>query len=161
MKTLVIIRHANASWAEAGMSDFDRPLSKRGKIEANTMGEIINNTIEKPSIFLSSPAKRAISTTEVICDKITYLRENVIVKDTLYLAEPDEILSALLDIERSNNFVFYVGHNPGVTDVVNKLTGNNIGDMPTCSVARIEFNIDSWNEVEFTRGKLVQFEYPD
>ena len=38
-RTLVLIRHAKSSWANAMQSDFDRPLNDRGEQEAPEMGD--------------------------------------------------------------------------------------------------------------------------
>ena len=31
MKRLYVIRHAKSSWSDPGLTDFERPLNKRGK----------------------------------------------------------------------------------------------------------------------------------
>jgi hypothetical protein len=38
MKLLSLVRHAKSSWKDAQISDFDRPLNKRGKRDAPRMG---------------------------------------------------------------------------------------------------------------------------
>ena len=56
----------------------------------------------------------------------------------------DDIGSALL-----------VGHNPGVEDFVEYLTGN-IETLPTSALVQIELPIKKWNELGTkTRGKIM------
>ncbi|MEA2100895.1 MAG: hypothetical protein U9P72_12285 [Campylobacterota bacterium] len=38
MKKLCIIRHAKSSWKDFTLDDFDRPLNKRGMLNAPFMG---------------------------------------------------------------------------------------------------------------------------
>ncbi len=54
----------------------------------------------------------------------------------------------------------FFGHNPGFTVLANLLTDKYIDNMPTCAVAEIELNVESWKEVESDCGKLIAFEYP-
>ena len=59
MKTLYILRHAESSWAERDISDFERPLNERGLAAAPFMGELMADRGIVPGVILSSPARRA------------------------------------------------------------------------------------------------------
>ena len=37
MKTLIIVRHSKSSWKNMNLSDYERPLNKRGKKDAEIM----------------------------------------------------------------------------------------------------------------------------
>ncbi len=56
-KTLYIARHAKSSWDDASLSDFERPLNKRGKRDAPFMAEKLKELGVKPDLILSSPAQ--------------------------------------------------------------------------------------------------------
>jgi len=43
--------------------------------------------------------------------------------------------------------VLIVGHNPGLEDLVELLTGE-IHLMPTCSLAHVKFRVDKWPEID-------------
>ncbi|MBK9061174.1 MAG: histidine phosphatase family protein [Flavobacteriales bacterium] len=62
MRTLYIVRHAKSSWADPGMSDFDRPLNERGMHDAPMMAERFDGRLEPVDLLMSSPAKRALTT---------------------------------------------------------------------------------------------------
>jgi phosphohistidine phosphatase len=53
------------------------------------------------------------------------------------------VLSKLPD---NINSCIFVGHNPGLTDLINSL-GVQLDNLPTASTACFEFNVDSWREV--------------
>ena len=61
MKTLFLVRHAKSDWP-AHVSDFDRPLSERGHRDAPKMAEFLKSKNVEIDTFVSSPAKRAITT---------------------------------------------------------------------------------------------------
>ena len=52
------------------------------------------------------------------------------------------------------------GHNPGLTDLTNHLSGSVIYNIPTCGIAEIDFDISSWSNLTDGLGKLVSFDYP-
>ena len=41
MKTLIILRHAKSSWDNTNLSDFDRPLAKRGIKDAKKLNNFL------------------------------------------------------------------------------------------------------------------------
>ena len=66
MKKLCIIRHAKSSWKDFLLDDFDRPLNKRGKLNAPFMGSRLKKRNILPDIIVSSPALRAKTTKSFI-----------------------------------------------------------------------------------------------
>ena len=44
------------------------------------------------------------------------------------------------------NSCVFIGHNPGLTDLINIL-GVNLDNLPTASTACFEFNVESWKEI--------------
>ena len=70
MKTLFLVRHAKSSRDDTAMPDKDRPLNDRGKRDAPKMGERLAKRDVKPNLILSSPARRALKTAEIIAKKL-------------------------------------------------------------------------------------------
>lgn len=160
MRTLFLIRHAKSSWADPGMSDFDRPLNKRGKMNAPFMGKLLAKENILPDLIISSPAKRAITTAKKIAKEINYKNENILLNEKIYEASEKTLLKIINEISDKNKTVFMIGHNPGFTALLNYLTEENISNIPTCGIVEINFEIDSWKEVSNGMGKLVRFDYP-
>ncbi|MCS6796145.1 MAG: histidine phosphatase family protein, partial [Raineya sp.] len=59
MKILYLLRHAKSSWKEPELSDFERPLNRRGKKDAPAMGAFLKAKNIRLELIVSSPAKRA------------------------------------------------------------------------------------------------------
>lgn len=65
-KTLTLLRHAKSSWKSDALSDFDRPLNSRGRQDAPEMARRLQAAGIRPSLIVSSPAKRAWSTAKEV-----------------------------------------------------------------------------------------------
>ena len=74
------------------------------------------------------------------------------------LAVPDSYLSIMHDL--SNARVLIVGHNPGLEELVEMLTGE-IHLMPTCSLAQIKFRVGKWSDIDNkTKGQMAEIWLP-
>lgn len=54
----------------------------------------------------------------------------------------------------------FFGHNPTMTDLVNRLMDFKIDNMPTCGAFCAAFDVVSWADVVEARGTFVVFEHP-
>ena len=66
---LFVLRHGKASDGELS-GDFDRSLTVTGVEQAKQIGEWMNVHDLKPDVVFSSPAKRALMTTEIVAGKL-------------------------------------------------------------------------------------------
>ena len=159
MKILLIMRHAKSSWKHPELSDYDRPLNKRGKRDAPRMGEHLRQIDLIPDRILTSSAKRARKTASRVAKSCGYSGK-VKKLEALYDTVPGvyfEILQALPDKYQS---VMVVGHNPTMEQLVKHLTGQ-IKRMPTAAIAHIELPIERWETLDlYTRGTLANLWTP-
>ena len=95
MKKLFLIRHAKSSWEYTALPDKDRPLNDRGKRDAPKMGKRLAKRDVKPDLILSSPARRALTTAEIIAKKLDYKRKNIVVEDRLYSSAVHDLLNVV------------------------------------------------------------------
>ena len=160
MKRIVLIRHAKSSWKNPSLTDFDRPLNKRGKQNAPVMGKRLAEQKTTPGTIISSPAKRAIETAKIIANKIDFPKKRIIQNEQLYLADVETLLDVIHFLDEKNEIAFLVGHNPGVTMLANYLANADIDNIPTCGILCIDFAIKFWKEDEEGKGVLSFFDYP-
>ncbi len=160
MKTLILARHAKSSWKQPELSDIDRPLNKRGKRDAPFMSRLMAEKSIVPDLIISSPANRAATTAKNFAEKFSFSDDEIILFDSLYLADTNEILDVIHTIDNSFDTIMLFGHNPGLTLATNYITDEYIDNIPTCGLVTIELAIDSWNEVDCGSGKIICFEYP-
>ncbi len=160
MKQLTLIRHAKSSWKNAYLLDIDRPLKKRGKRDAPVMGKRLAERESIPDLVVSSPAKRAVVTAEIIAAEIEYPPEDIVVNDKLYGAGVSNLLKIIQSFDDGFEHVACIGHNPGLTDLVNQISSHFIDNVPTCGIVVMTFDIDAWASVGHVEPAQVDFDYP-
>lgn len=160
MKTLILVRHAKSDWKDIELSDFDRPLSKRGLSDAPMMGNILKEKNIKPDIVYASSANRAQTTAKLLTKKLGYLEEDIHLDRNIYSDGPNYIMNMVSKLDNNINTIMLFGHNPDFTYMSSFLSGKHFSNVPTCGVVCIDFEIDSWKEVKNVNGNIRFFEYP-
>jgi phosphohistidine phosphatase len=157
---LYVVRHAKSSWDSALLTDFDRPLNERGERDAPRMGKRLKERSLVADLFLSSPAKRALTTAQKIAGILNYPAEKIKTDQDLYHAEDEEILEIIKKVSDKHDVILIFGHNPGLTDFVNRLTNVTIANVPTCGIVACKLDIDFWKQLDWGKGKVEFYDYP-
>lgn len=160
MKTIIFVRHAKSHWGNPDLSDFDRPLNKRGLRDAPFMADLIASKGIKPDLIISSPANRAITTAKYFAKALNYDKEQIEQINLIYTSGIISIMELIASLDSQYNTVMLFGHNPVISSLVYKLSEGKVSEMPTCAVACIDFEIENWIELNEAEGKLRFFEYP-
>ena len=160
MKTLTLVRHAKSSWNHPGLADFERPLNKRGKRDAPRMGNRLAAQHIRPQIIVSSPAVRALTTAKVIASAVGYQAAEIITDERIFHAYSLQLLEVIRDFDASLHHVMLIGHNPGLTDLVEQLAQAGISNIPTCGIVMLGFSVDRWRDVSNGAGEILLFDYP-
>jgi phosphohistidine phosphatase len=154
MKTLLILRHAKSSWDKPDIADHDRPLNKRGKRDAPRMGQLLRDEGLLPDLILSSTARRARKTAEAVAEASGYLGEIEYTGD-FYPGDPSDYIETLRQAPDDLDRIMVVGHNPGLEDLLETLTGES-EHLTTSALAQVSLPIGSWQALDDeTEGKLV------
>ncbi|WP_300518996.1 histidine phosphatase family protein [Aliiroseovarius sp.] len=159
---LILTRHAKSSWSDPMMADRERPLNKRGRASAKAIGRWLATHGYEPEQVLISTAERTRETWAKIADKLVappraeYL-------DALYLAEPEQLLSALKRADQ--DVVMMIAHNPGSAYMAQALVNQVPSDgrfqhYPTGATSVIDFAVADWSDVTWGSGKVVDFIVP-
>jgi phosphohistidine phosphatase len=160
MKTLYLVRHAKSSWKYPNLDDFERPLNKRGRVNAPFMGKILKKLKVTPDLIISSPATRAAMTARMIADKINYPLEKIRYSESVYGWSEDELIHLILHINDAVDKAMLISHNPALTDLANYIGDHPISNIPTCGVFCVDLDISSWAKIGEHCGKLKFFEFP-
>ena len=158
MRTLYLLRHAKSSWKDETLRDFDRPLKGRGRRAAEQMGQVLAEEKLTSPLVVSSPAVRARETTELVLESAGFKLEPRF-DERIYEADVRTLLEVVRSIPDSSDTAILVGHNPGFENLLSYFTSEN-RHMPTCALARIEFDAASWSEVSEESGRLELFITP-
>ena len=159
MRTVSFIRHAKSP-RPAGVPDFERELSERGLNDAPIMGKAISESFITPELIISSSAKRAKITSRLIAKELDYPEEKIQFLDDLYFADTETYMDIISKLDSDIKHIYIVSHNPGTTEIVNRVSNARLDNMPTCGIAQISFEIDDWSQIFEEKGKLLSFDRP-
>jgi len=147
VKRLTLMRHANAQWKDAQLADADRPLNRRGQSEAEAMGRRLIELQLLPAALLSSPARRAQQTADIVSRELRVGARNLRTEESLYLAPAQEILRLVRATGPRIPHLLVVGHNPGITEAAQLLAPAQVPGLATAAVCSLRFDTQSWSDV--------------
>ena len=158
---LLVLRHAKSSWADRHADDWERPLTERGERDASRVGGLLLRLRFVPDLIITSDAVRAQTTAQLAAAAAGYVGK-LSLSPRLYHATPDAALEVLHEAAgTSARTVMIVGHNPGLEDFVEQLTGAHVG-LSTATLVQIELPVQRWDEVELSgTGTLRASWHPD
>jgi len=160
MRSLTLVRHAKSSWDNAALADFDRPLNERGRRDAPLMAQRFAHSAESPLQLVSSPALRAASTAALFAEALNIAAADIGYEADIYEADVATLMHIVRSLDDAVPNAVLFGHNPGFTDLCHALARCDFNELPTCAVARIDFDVDHWREVAPGRGRLVAYSFP-
>jgi phosphohistidine phosphatase len=112
LRTLVVMRHADAVPSQPGMPDVDRPLTPSGRRRAASRRPAVTRL--DPDLVLCSAALRTRQTLEALGP----LRGEVRVEAGVYEASGTSLLLRLGEIDDAVGTAMVIGHMPTVAEVV-------------------------------------------
>ena len=157
-KLLFLVRHGKAGRNDNAQDDYGRPLSTIGIKEAARLAKNIS-FFTKPEIIISATSFRTVKTSEIISNKINFGKEIIYSKE-LYPGEEESLCSLIKNMDNSFSKAMIVSHNPGITTLINKLTGESIANVPPAGCAVILSRSKSWSEITEEKARLLYFHYP-
>ena len=160
MRTIYFCRHAKSSWDDPRMRDFDRPLNDRGLHNAPMMARKFSEKNEPVDLLITSPAVRALSTARYFARELGMPEESLVKEPMIYEASVATLLKLINVLPSDQGSVLFFGHNPGFTEIIEYLSGDAIGNLPTCGMARIDVDVDDWMAVSRGNGRLVWRDHP-
>jgi phosphohistidine phosphatase len=160
MKTLLILRHGKAEPRNFDESDFDRKLANSGRLQAAMTGNVIAAREGTPDLIYASSAPRAWETASIVAEKISYPPENIRTDSELYMASSLWLCHLLGNIGDEIKSCILVGHNPGLTELINHF-GVRLDHLPTASVAAFQFKVDSWKEIAAKNAHFLWMYVPE
>ena len=158
-RKLLLMRHAKSSWDDNSMGDRNRQLNDRGERVAPLMGEFLKNQGFEPDFVWCSTAARTMQTLDLMLP--SWNQPPVVeTSDKLYLAPHNIILSILHRTPAEFKKVMVVGHNPGMQNLVGKLS-REYHSVPTAAAALFELIDDaSFAELDESNVRLVSIWLP-
>lgn len=164
-KELIIMRHAKSDWHSENISDFDRPLNKRGLLDVPRMAEWMASQNIAPDLLISSPALRARQTTSEVASRLQIDDSSIIYDKRMYLAGVDTLLAIIGEIDNTHTTVMLVGHNPGLETLATGLSRDQLpaapdgGLMTTANVIQLRTQ-EAWDALTPHGSEFLQLMRP-
>src|SRR5947209_4017419 len=109
---LLLLRHAEAA---DGAPDDQRPLTEKGRSQAEAAGRALAYLGEHIDACLSSPKRRALETAELVCEPLGL----EVTPEPVLAGEPVDVR----DLTEGLGDVLLVGHDPSFSLLLHDLTG--------------------------------------
>ena len=154
-RRLIVMRHAQSATADASTPDHERPLTSRGRKEADEIAARLVELGWTPQIVVASDATRTRQTWEVMAPSFDPAPA-VHLREWLYLAGISAIEKALVELDDEITDVLLLGHNPGWQNAISYFAGEQ-ERMMTANAALLHGQGDSWEETAVSGGfELIQ-----
>lgn len=165
VRELLVLRHAKSSWDTGVPTDFERPLSGRGKRDAPRVGAWLAARGLVPDIVVSSPARRARQTARRVARALDLDPGGITFDERVYDAATDNLVRVLADVPADAQRVLLVGHNPGMENLVRWMASDppetppNDKLLPTGALARLRV-ASAWGDLSPRIEHLVEIVRP-
>ena len=159
MKKILFIRHAKSLNGDYKLIDHDRPLSDRGISDAEMMSERLLEKNIIPEKFISSSAKRALKTAEIIKNRLNKNLE-IQIEEKIYYNGRDGVENVISNTTDNLNFIVIFGHNPTFESIYCDITNSSYAKFPTCAITLCTFDVDKWNNFSIKGSKIEYYDYP-
>lgn len=124
------------------------------------MATLFKERGEPLDLLVSSSAERARGTAAHMASTLGLAVDKFIIEDGLYHASVPVLMKRIQHLPDHAQRVMLVGHNPGLTELIEHLSGEDIGNLPTCGMARIDIPGDTWQMASRDTGTLAWLDYP-
>jgi phosphohistidine phosphatase len=161
-RTLVLVRHGKSSW-DLDVDDHERPLSARGRRDAEAIGRWLSERSFRPDLVLCSTAIRTKQTWEcalaggATAGEVQYRRE-------IYHAWVPELLTLIRSVPDEIHTMLVLGHAPGIPDLVEHVCVRTQSpdwaqmDSKFPTSALVVVNVPGpWPELGKARAELASF----
>jgi len=148
-RSLYLLRHAKAESATLHSPDEDRALTNRGIDDAKTLATKLIKKEIRFDLILTSPAIRAITTAQIISNRLDHKQRFLEVDKKLYQADSTTLFRIVSKLHKKIKSVMLVGHNPALEDFVTLITGESVS-MQTCALIELSFEFKDWKDLDKT-----------
>ena len=170
-RQLWVLRHAKAAADSPDGLDHSRPLTKRGRHQAEAAARFLARARTQgallPRVILCSSATRALQTAELVLPALGN-EVTLQVERDLYRGRRDGVVRRVRGVEEDVLSLMVVGHNPTFAELALSLVSeadaagrSRLEDFPTCALAQIGMPIAAWAQLAVGTGRLEALFVPE
>jgi len=164
LRRLVLLRHAQAAHP-GGMTDHQRPLTERGRLDAAAVGRWLAEHDLVPDLVLASDARRTLQTwqhaQEALGDPVELSPQ-----EALYESSPATVVHLAAAAPAEVRTLLVVGHQPtmsavadGLVDGGGELLARVNAHLPTSGVVVLELD-GEWSDLQAGSCRITELAAP-
>lgn len=157
MKKLFIVRHTTKQKETQNEYDYDTE-TKEGIEKATQMAQKLALENHQIDLIVASPAVRTRHTAEIFASELGY-NKTIMLNEVLYMAFVNELIETITYTYDTVDTMLLVGHNPSLTALAVTLLGFK-EKFEEGAVMQIEFNCNSWIDIDKNNAKLISYTIP-
>jgi len=144
VKTVLLMRHANAASELSGQGDFDRALTDDGRQMALQTGCLLAELGLRPDRVIASAAVRTSETAQLVVSSVSP-SSGIVLMHELYNAPAFSVASVLRgQMFDDESCLLMVGHNPGIAGVMCRWSGQSLS-IPPATLTIFRSSAEGWN----------------
>jgi len=165
MKRLYLLRSTRHRTVDSPLSDYHRPLTRRGEIAAMTVGKAMHKNGYIPDLVICATITRARQT---LSNMWPYLMDSggkapgLVYDYRIHMVRGDAMLQRLHEVDAEVESLLMVSIAPGISDLARLLHSGNMDtpdpfarDLPMGGLAIFDCNADDWATVAPACGTLI------
>lgn len=162
-RRLIVMRHAKAE--NFAGTDHERPLTDRGRGDAEAVGAWLQQKGLVPDHVVVSSAVRAVQTWEAVSQTAGFVDVPVVFEEAVFNGGPHVVMDAIRGVPDETGTVLFLGHNPAAEYLCHFLDdGEGDADavtgllqgFPPAAVAVLEMHVP-WSELGPESGRVVGY----
>lgn len=155
VKTVLLMRHAEAAPETAGLTDYDRPLTEDGICMAKQTGKVLKKEGVTIDRIVASAAVRTTETAKLVATGVSPECPVILLKE-LYAAPAERF--ALVPRQfgcEDEHSILIVGHNPGIAQLICYFA-KDLLSIPPGTLAGFQFDVADWGDVSRETALFVR-----
>ena len=153
MTTLILFRHSESGWESRNVDDHERHLTDKGIEVAKKMGIYLSNIKAVPNLIISSTALRAKSTSELAKEEGRW-NSDFKLEPGIYGGNLSFLIKLAQSQDNHIDSICFTGHEPYFSSFISKVTNQKHTHFPTASIAKINFMVSDWRNIDFCNAEL-------
>ena len=153
MKILILFRHSESGWKSENGDDHERCLTDKGIEVAKKMGAYLSNIQSIPDLIISSTALRAKSTSELAKNEGRW-DSGIRLESGIYGGNLSFLIKLAQSQDNHIDSICFTGHEPYFSSFISRVTNQENVYFPTASIAKINFMVSDWRNIDFCNAEL-------
>lgn len=151
---IYLLRHGEAEFGNP-KGDFYRTLSEEGRSQVARLGGVLRQRQLYFDCVICSSAIRTLETKDLV---LNFVNAGMILETSeLYEAELESLVSYLNRIPKECKRTLLIGHNPGISALVDFLSGSGFTHMDTGMMAILDSTFEDWSLLGRDSCGLLEF----